>query len=372
MKRLIFAILILVSCAAFGQENLSGVVRDSLTGQPLPFATVYINGTTNGTTTNEDGVFNLEKVSFPSTLVMSFMGYETQAVYMPRNPGVQVYELPMRLNMLAEVVVMDDNTWNDDLDYFRRLFLGDDKWGRGANIRNEEVLSFDRSQSVMEIPLEISAGVHIMKMRVSTFTATASSPLVIDLPLLGYELTVNLEDFSITNSADGHLCNILGYYYYKPYEFTDLKQKEKIMNNRRTVYYGSSQHFLRSLYSDNLEQNGYSIRKPGKGTNGIVRLDPHDLPSHTTMNGNGTMSIQGLKDMSIRILYYAKHDGTPLNRNNRIVPSLPDGYSSAIFQNDTCVILKDGTIPDYGILFKGDMAEKKVGASLPADYTPDE
>ena len=35
---------------------------------------------------------------------------------------------------------------------------------------------------------------------------------------------------------------------------------------------------------------------------------------------------------------------------------------------DTCTILKSGIIPDNSIRFTGDMSDKRIGASLPADY----
>ncbi|MEJ7659882.1 MAG: carboxypeptidase-like regulatory domain-containing protein [Hymenobacter sp.] len=41
------------------QAGLSGTVRDSVTRQPLPFASVFLANTTLGATTNEQGHYVL-------------------------------------------------------------------------------------------------------------------------------------------------------------------------------------------------------------------------------------------------------------------------------------------------------------------------
>ncbi|MCY7357773.1 MAG: carboxypeptidase-like regulatory domain-containing protein [Rudanella sp.] len=45
------------------QTLLQGRVTDAATGKPLPFAAVYINTTTRGTTANEDGNYKLTGVT---------------------------------------------------------------------------------------------------------------------------------------------------------------------------------------------------------------------------------------------------------------------------------------------------------------------
>ena len=56
--------------------NVSGVVKDSDSGETLPFATVMVSGTSNGTTTNVDGFFTLLDVPTDTTqLEISYIGY---------------------------------------------------------------------------------------------------------------------------------------------------------------------------------------------------------------------------------------------------------------------------------------------------------
>jgi hypothetical protein len=58
---LLFGLLIL-SSICFGQESknqIKGVVTDSLTREPVPYANVYFANTSIGTSTNEKGEYSL-------------------------------------------------------------------------------------------------------------------------------------------------------------------------------------------------------------------------------------------------------------------------------------------------------------------------
>lgn len=118
---LILTSLSFVSATLYGQGIITGVVTDSFTGEPLPNATVYVNGTTNGTTTAEDGRFELKGVSYPATVVFSFVGYEPQAHDYYRNPGE--LSIKLKTSELPEIEV-SGKIAKKDLTYFKRMFLG--------------------------------------------------------------------------------------------------------------------------------------------------------------------------------------------------------------------------------------------------------
>ena len=87
MRNFLFALSVLISSALYGQSIIRGTVIDSLTQAPLVSATVYVNGSTLGTTTADDGRFELRDVSFPATVIFSFVGYEPYALALTRDPG---------------------------------------------------------------------------------------------------------------------------------------------------------------------------------------------------------------------------------------------------------------------------------------------
>lgn len=83
MKKLLFILISLSSFGAFAQTgNLQGNIQDKeYAGNPLPFADVYVKGTTKGATTDFDGNYLIENIDAGTqTLVISFVGYETKEV----------------------------------------------------------------------------------------------------------------------------------------------------------------------------------------------------------------------------------------------------------------------------------------------------
>lgn len=60
------------------QEALSGTVSDAESGEPIPGVNILVKGTSTGTSTNEDGEFELDVASLQDTLVVSYIGYSTK------------------------------------------------------------------------------------------------------------------------------------------------------------------------------------------------------------------------------------------------------------------------------------------------------
>lgn len=64
---------------AFAQHTVTGTVTDASTSETLPGVNILVKGTSQGTSTNAVGRYELE-ASSSDTLVFSFVGYETQDV----------------------------------------------------------------------------------------------------------------------------------------------------------------------------------------------------------------------------------------------------------------------------------------------------
>jgi len=80
MKKLIlFFAAILVTGIGFAQNTVTGTVVDSEVGTGLPGASVVVKGSSEGVSTDFDGVFSINAAS-GSTLVISYIGYESVEV----------------------------------------------------------------------------------------------------------------------------------------------------------------------------------------------------------------------------------------------------------------------------------------------------
>ena len=392
MKRLLFALLSFIPVAMFGQGTIRGVVVDSLTQEPLPQATVYVNGTTQGTATGADGRFELKDVTFPATVVFSFVGYEPQALDLVRNPGTLTVNLKANAELPEIEVSGKVNKANKkELEYFKTMFLGDDRWGKRATIKNENALIIDKTdESSYEIrrvfttsystPTIYSDFVEkyveyddTVKINKTVFRAWATEPLIIDLPLLGYELYVDLVKFTVVENKTQTHCDMLGYFYYKPYRNVNKRKAMSFDKNRERAYYGSIQHFLRSFSENRLAENGYILTKTEE-----VRKDkkvlwtdiPVDIRRYSADAGDNMMQIHGLKDNKLKIKYYSREDGSPYFTGEKARGIRFYSESGVTLMQDTCIFFKDGTVMDNNIVFSGELSKKKVAASLPADYYP--
>jgi len=95
---------------AVPQDNISvsGIVVDE-TGNPIPGASVYVKGTTQGTISDIDGNFKLDCPS-DATLVFSFVGYTTQEIAVNGRSNIGTVSMQEDNKELEQVVVIGYGT----------------------------------------------------------------------------------------------------------------------------------------------------------------------------------------------------------------------------------------------------------------------
>lgn len=106
-KIILFFVLVAFAVGAKGQNMvIKGIVRDSITGEPLPYVSVLLKGTTIGTTTDMDGGFYLTTSSKSKEIEVSYLGYITKSLNVApgRKYNFTVELVPTSIN-LNEVVV---------------------------------------------------------------------------------------------------------------------------------------------------------------------------------------------------------------------------------------------------------------------------
>lgn len=409
MKLLVIFILN-IPLLLFGQHSIRGIVLDS-NHKPVPFVTVYINGTSIGTFTDTTGVFILKEVYLPAQIITSCTGYYPAQIIIEDNTQNDItISLKTRITEIPQVDIIANFREKDMLE-FKRWFLGSDNWGVKSNLKNDSVLKFNRvydsqrhivnenfkrmlnaprtykatnfqtpqndnvtiknseSKSIFDYSNSIwdKDSSLLTTRRLSSFKATVSTPLIIDKPLLGYTLTVDLLSFEVGRIDKDLQCNSLGYYFFKPYNTKSKRKAAKYARNRETAYYNSDLHFCRSLYNNKLKENGYRIFENKKNGSIIIPIaQPVSIDSFLRPVNDNQLRIIGLNKRYFSILYYFDKKGEPIDLNVQKGSSYIE--SSIYFLNDTCIIRSDGTIPNTNIMFGGAISEKKNGASLPSDY----
>lgn len=83
--------------------NLSGTVKDAVSGETLPFTTVQVKGTTLATTGNVDGYFTLLQVPTDTVLLeITYLGYQT--TYFRMTPELEVNDLEVRMKPAGQLL----------------------------------------------------------------------------------------------------------------------------------------------------------------------------------------------------------------------------------------------------------------------------
>lgn len=104
--KVLFLITFLISLSLSAQKGtLSGVVFEKETGQPLIGATVIIEGTAKGASTDFDGAFTLNDISVGESLQVSYLGFTTQTQTIISLGNLNIY-LESDAEALEQVVVI--------------------------------------------------------------------------------------------------------------------------------------------------------------------------------------------------------------------------------------------------------------------------
>jgi hypothetical protein len=105
MRFILSSVFILCIGSSFSQNIIRGVIRDSQTGEPLPYSSIAVKSSTRGTIANADGVFSLPANLNRDTLVFSYLGFERLEI--PAKELIRLKEIMLKRKdiLLQEVVV---------------------------------------------------------------------------------------------------------------------------------------------------------------------------------------------------------------------------------------------------------------------------
>ena len=125
MKKILTLILLVLVAFVHAQTKVGGVVIDE-SGETVPFANVLFKDSQEGTITNDDGNFYLESDATYPTLIVSFIGYETQEIDLLQKVN---YEMKITLTesseQLKEVVLIagkQSKKNNPAIDILRKIW----------------------------------------------------------------------------------------------------------------------------------------------------------------------------------------------------------------------------------------------------------
>jgi hypothetical protein len=231
---------------AFSQPALKGRVVAVNTGAPVPGCSVFINNTSKGTTTDQNGYFELNDLPRGGhELIVSSIGFETSVCSFTDD------QLPLQLKIVLQVKVkelqnvtvepFEEGGWARWGQLFMDNFVGNTSNATRCSIRNKEAIKFRYYKKSNRV------------------TAHTDEPLIFENRALGYRISYKLEEFEVNFNT-----GVTVFFGYPFFEDLDSKRKgkqSKWKQNRNKAFYGSMMHFMRSLYRDSLAQQGFEVRR---------------------------------------------------------------------------------------------------------------
>ena len=281
MKKIfLLALLSFSFVSGFSQSNftVSGKVIDSASREPLSFASVFCQNTTQGTTTNKEGSFYLSLKEGGYDLVITYTGYRSQLVRISPEMNTTGLEIVMikEEKSIEEVVIRSSNEvkdgWTKYGKFFIENFIGSTPFASQCVLTNPQVLKFYYFRKSEKLKV------------------MADSPLVISNNALGYNLRYNLDSFLFMYKTD--ICSYRGLGFYE--EKTGTADSVKLWKkNRQKAYLGSRLHFMHSYFDSSLTEAGYIIamldKEDDKKFNRIS--EPYDTTWYTPADSVSEIDI---------------------------------------------------------------------------------
>ena len=153
-KKILFCLvglLCLFSLVGQNEIRIKGLVTDSVSGEPLPYVSIIVKGTTTGAATDLDGRFSLTVPSSASgkMLEVSYLGYSTKQVPLKSGQNLSIQLAPTGI-ALNEVVVKPGRERYRRRDNPAVAFVKNVIERRNANDpRNHDYYSYDRYQKMV-------------------------------------------------------------------------------------------------------------------------------------------------------------------------------------------------------------------------------
>ena len=237
---------------ASAQQAIKGKVVDAGNGSPVFNVNVFISGSTKGTVTDQYGIFELHNIPAGKyELVISCIGYETTIYpFSDQQLPLQLkIELPIKVKELENVTIeasVEEN-WNKWGATFEEYFIGKTKNAAECKIKNREAIKFRYfNQS-------------------GRLTAYAGEPILIENKALGYIIQYQMEAFELNFKQNSTF--FIGYPLFIGMSSDKEKMNTRWYLNRIEAYKGSIMHFMRSLYNNELQQEGFTVKRYWKIAN---------------------------------------------------------------------------------------------------------
>ena len=336
--KLLFYFFIFLPAVLFSQLKIQGYVYDE-NGKPIIGSSVYVDGTTFGTSSNEFGFFSLQLPSKSnSLLVFRNIGYKTEFIELKQVSGVLKITLKREIKELKEIVI-EKNIFSRKqlMQLFKSQFLGDNRAGKNCIIENEDQIYFTYDKMSNKL------------------MAYSDEPLTIINNYLGYKINYQLQDFQCKLSRLSVQKEfVVSCQFGGNSIFQEIVTSSKIQKRRQQSYEGSTLQFFRNLLNNNWSKDNFTLYKGSFPTNPndhfkVISLDKNFYKIEVISKSD--IVVQDRFISQFNILY-----------NNK-------SQSKLIFNISEFNVDSYGVYSSYdSILLSGDISKQRIGDLLPTNF----
>lgn len=256
MKKLILILISINLYSVAFTQVIKGTIFDNKTKEIIYSASIYFNGTSVGTLSDQAGNFTLDISKYQSMpLTISAIGYYSFTIKDFSSAKPLIIFLSPKLFELDEVTVKSKFhplQRMENLTIFRNEFLGTTSNSLNCKITNEDDILFKLSSDK------------------DTLKAFAKNPLLINNKALGYDITYFLDKFEYSKQSKSFFFR--GNILFKEDSTIDARKKPYFEKKRYNAYLGSRMHFFRSLWINDLNSNGFTVRNSANEIIGYEKL----------------------------------------------------------------------------------------------------
>ncbi|GAA4419075.1 hypothetical protein GCM10023187_53060 [Nibrella viscosa] len=334
--------------------TLSGRLTDANTGEPLPFATVFVNLTTRGTLTDELGYYRLPGVPLGTVeLVASYVGYEASRQTLrfvnqqPRMVNIALKRSGIGLQTVT-VVAKHSRDWQRHFRIFKAQLLGNSLFVGQCTFVNGNQVQFSETNGHLQ--------------------AKSTEPLVVENNALGYRIHYQLQYFDYFRGKVLYAGNSR----FEEMQPADPQQAKRWQRNRQRAYLGSTRHLLASLINGTYRAQGFDVYEtdfpPSMLASGLPVISTafHRLHKKAdTLFRPGELSFERrfVTDKVLEIFYIHRPATNPAN------PAMPFARSLLTLPKGEALVTLDGWITKpQGMLLHGDLGNDRLANLLPADW----
>lgn len=210
-KKITLLLFTFMSVFASAQTiNVTGVVKETTTGETLPGVSVTVKGTTKGTQTDFDGVYSLSEVNKGAVLVFNYLGMKAKEVVV--NSSEINVSLEEAAESLAEIVVVGYGSQRKELVSGSFSSLSAEKITETNPTRIEEALT--GSASGVQVTANSGSPGSSLNIRIRGITTNGdNSPLVVvDGVNIGSDLSIidpnDIEKMDIIKDASSAIYGV--------------------------------------------------------------------------------------------------------------------------------------------------------------------